>query len=65
LIEIAKQVVAQGEKRLKWSLPSIRKIAASMRRCLCAVRQAVGDEVESMIDANCLSHLTARWSFAS
>jgi L-rhamnonate dehydratase len=54
LIEVAKQVVAQGEKRLKMVVavdPENPGVDAARVR---AVRQAVGDEVELMIDANYL-----------
>jgi L-alanine-DL-glutamate epimerase-like enolase superfamily enzyme len=54
LIEVAKQVVARGEKRLKMVVavdPENPGVDAARVR---AVRQAVGDEVELMIDANYL-----------
>ena len=54
LIEVAKQVVAQGEKRLKMVVavdPENPYVDAARVR---AVRKAVGDEVELMIDANYL-----------
>ena len=54
LVEVAKQVIAQGEKRLKMVVavdPENPGVDAARVR---AVRQAVGDEVELMIDANYL-----------
>jgi len=54
LVEVAKQLVAQGEKRLKMVVavePENPKLDAERVR---AVRAAVGDEVELMIDANYL-----------
>ena len=54
LVEVAKQVVAQGEKRLKMVVavdPENPGVDATRVR---AVREAVGDEVELMIDANYL-----------
>ena len=54
LVEVAKQLVAQGEKRLKMVVavdPENPKVDA-MR--VEAVRDAVGDDVELMIDANYL-----------
>ncbi len=54
LLEVAGQLVAQGEKRLKMVVavdPENPKIDAERVR---AVRHAVGDEVELMIDANYL-----------
>jgi L-rhamnonate dehydratase len=54
LVEVAKQLVAQGEHRLKMVVAfdpeNPRTDAARVR----AVRQAVGDSVELMIDANYL-----------
>jgi L-rhamnonate dehydratase len=54
LVEVAKQLVAQGEHRLKMVVAvdpeNPRSDAARVR----AVRQAVGDAVELMIDANYL-----------
>jgi L-rhamnonate dehydratase len=54
LVEVAKQLVAQGETRLKMVVavdPENPKLDAERVR---AVRHAVGDEVELMIDANYL-----------
>jgi L-alanine-DL-glutamate epimerase-like enolase superfamily enzyme len=54
LVEVAKQLVAQGEKRLKMVVavdPENPKVDAARVR---AVREAVGDDVELMIDANYL-----------
>jgi L-rhamnonate dehydratase len=54
LVEVAKQVVAQGEHRLKMVVavdPENPGLDAARVR---AVRQAVGDDVELMIDANYL-----------
>jgi L-rhamnonate dehydratase len=54
LVEVAKQVVAKGEKRLKMVVavdPEDPGVDAARVR---AVRQAVGNEVELMIDANYL-----------
>jgi L-rhamnonate dehydratase len=54
LVEVAKQLVAQGEKRLKMVVavdPNNPRLDAERVR---AVRQAVGDDVELMIDANYL-----------
>jgi L-alanine-DL-glutamate epimerase-like enolase superfamily enzyme len=54
LVEVAKQLVAQGEKRLKMVVavdPEKPKVDAERVK---AVRHAVGDEVELMIDANYL-----------
>jgi L-alanine-DL-glutamate epimerase-like enolase superfamily enzyme len=52
LVEVAKQLVAQGEKRLKMVVavdPENPKLDAARVR---AVREAVGGDVELMIDAN-------------
>jgi L-alanine-DL-glutamate epimerase-like enolase superfamily enzyme len=57
LVEVAKQLVAQGEKRLKMVVavnPEDPKVDEARVR---AVREAVGDEVELMIDANYLFSL--------
>jgi len=54
LVEVAKQLVAQGEKRLKMVVavdPENPKVDALRVE---AVRDAVGDDVELMIDANYL-----------
>jgi L-rhamnonate dehydratase len=54
LVEVATQLVAQGEKRLKMVVavdPENPQVDANRVR---AVRQAVGDDVELMIDANYL-----------
>lgn len=54
LVEVARQLVAQGEKRLKMVVavdPENPKADAARVR---AVREAVGDDVELMIDANYL-----------
>ena len=54
LVEVAKQLVAQGEKRLKMVVavdPNNPRLDAQRVR---TVRQAVGDDVELMIDANYL-----------
>ena len=54
LAEVANQLVAQGEKRLKMVVavdPENPQVDAERVR---AVRQAVGDDVELMIDANYL-----------
>ena len=54
LVEVAKQLVAQGEKRLKMVVavdPENPKVDATRVE---AVRDAVGDDVELMIDANYL-----------
>jgi L-rhamnonate dehydratase len=54
LIDVAKQLVAQGEKRLKMVVavdPENPKVDAERVK---AVRKAVGDDVELMIDANYL-----------
>ena len=54
LVEVAKQLVAQGEKRLKMVVavdPENPKVDAERVE---AVREAVGDDVELMIDANYL-----------
>jgi len=54
LVDVAKQLVAQGEKRLKMVVavdPNNPRLDAERVR---AVRQAVGDDVELMIDANYL-----------
>jgi L-alanine-DL-glutamate epimerase-like enolase superfamily enzyme len=57
LVEVAKQLVSQGEKRLKMVVavdPEDPKVDAARVR---AVREAVGDDVELMIDANYLFSL--------
>ena len=54
LVEVAEQVVAQGEKRLKMVVavdPENPKVDADRVQ---AVRKAIGDDVELMIDANYL-----------
>jgi L-rhamnonate dehydratase len=54
LVEVAKQLVAQGEKRLKMVVavdPEDPNVDAERVR---AVREGVGDDVELMIDANYL-----------
>ena len=54
LVEVAEQVVAQGEKRLKMVVavdPENPKVDADRVQ---AVREAIGDDVELMIDANYL-----------
>ena len=54
LVEVAKQLVAQGEKRLKMVVavdPENPKVDAERVRAVC---KAVGDDVEIMIDANYL-----------
>jgi L-alanine-DL-glutamate epimerase-like enolase superfamily enzyme len=54
LVEVAKQLVKQGEKRLKMVVavdPENPKIDAERVRAVC---KAVGDDVEIMIDANYL-----------
>jgi L-rhamnonate dehydratase len=54
LADVARQLVAQGEKRLKMVVavdPENPKVDAAR---VCAVRQAIGDDVELMIDANYL-----------
>jgi len=54
LVEVAKQLVAQGEKRLKMVVavdPENPKVDADRVR---AVREAVGEDVELMVDANYL-----------
>jgi len=54
LVDVATQLVAQGEKRLKMVValdPDNPRVDAGRVR---AVRQAVGDDVELMIDANYL-----------
>jgi L-rhamnonate dehydratase len=54
LVEVAEQVVAQGEKRLKMVVavdPDNPKVDADRVQ---AVRKAIGDDVELMIDANYL-----------
>lgn len=54
LVEVAEQVVAQGEKRIKMVVavdPDNPKVDANRVQ---AVRKAIGDDVELMIDANYL-----------
>ena len=54
LVEVAKQLVAQGEKRLKMVVavdPENPEVDAERVRAVC---KAVGDDVEMMIDANYL-----------
>ncbi|MDP9129224.1 MAG: mandelate racemase/muconate lactonizing enzyme family protein, partial [Candidatus Binatota bacterium] len=54
LVEVAKQLVKQGEKRLKMVVavdPENPKVDAERVRAVC---KAVGDDVEIMIDANYL-----------
>ncbi len=54
LVEVAKQVVAQGEKRLKMVVAVDPEKPGIDAARVAAVREAVGDEVELMIDANYL-----------
>jgi L-rhamnonate dehydratase len=54
LVEVAKQLVAQGEHRLKMVVAVDPENPNTDAERVQAVRQAVGDEVELMIDANYL-----------
>jgi L-alanine-DL-glutamate epimerase-like enolase superfamily enzyme len=54
LVELATQLVEQGEKRLKMVVAVDPEKPAVDAERVAAVRQAVGDDVELMIDANYL-----------
>jgi L-alanine-DL-glutamate epimerase-like enolase superfamily enzyme len=54
LVELATQLVEQGEKRLKMVVAVDPEMPAVDAERVAAVRQAVGDDVELMIDANYL-----------